>query len=505
MNDSLLPPVRHRRRTPLRAVLAVGLALAGLVAAAPAVAGDDLIDHTLSNGLRLLIKVDRRAPTAIQVIYYRAGSLDEVNGRTGLAHALEHMMFKGTPANPAGQFSKIVARMGGRENASTTREYTNYFQQVPASGLMQVMELEADRMANLSLGADEFAKEIMVIREERRMRTDDRPPGLLYEQLMASAFVASPTRTPVVGWMDDLLTMTVDDLRGWYRDWYAPNNAVVAIAGDVDPAQILKQAALTYGAIPSRALPERKRQTEPEQRGLRRIVVNAQAQAPSVLMAFKVPRLVDVEHDVDPYALELLSAVLDADANGRMTREVVRRSRVANQAGVGYDLTSRGPVLFLLSGTPAEGRTTEELEAALRAQIERIAKEGVSAQELARVKNQYVASRIYQRDSVTSQAYEMGAAVIDGFAPDVMDRILARIRDVTSAQIQAVAGRYFGDDALTVATLRPQQQQQQQQQQQSQPQPPQPQQPQQQSQQSQQQRQQQPRPPAGAQAEGVAR
>lgn len=432
------------------------------VSAAPPGAGpvadaaSGIVDMTLSNGLRLLIKPDRRAPTAIQMVWYRVGSMDEVNGRTGVAHALEHMMFKGTPSHPTGQFSQIVAKMGGNENASTTRDYTDYFQRVPSSGLDEVMALESDRMANLELTQDEFAKEIRVVREERRWRTDDRAQGLLFEQLMAAAYVASPVRTPTVGWMDDLMSMTVDDVRQWYRDWYMPNNAVVVIVGDVDPGQVIKQAELTYGTIPARTLPVRRPQREPEQLGLRRIDVKAPAENPSVLLAFKVPKLVDVDKDVDPYALELLSAVLDADANGRLTRNVVRGSRVANEADAGYDMTSRGPVLFLLAGTPADGKTTQDVERALRGEIERIARDGVRDDELRRVKNQYVASRIYQRDSAMSQASEMAASVIDGFAPDVTDKLLAHIRTITGAQIQAVAARYFGDDGLTIATLLPQ-------------------------------------------------
>ena len=439
-----------------KAAPAAGSAKAGK--ATPALRGRDgeLVDRVLPNGLRVLIKVDRRAPTAIQRIFYRAGSIDEVNGRTGVAHALEHMMFKGTPTHPGGAYSKIVARMGGTENASTSTLFTDYHQQVPVSGLPEILRLEADRMAHLTITAEEFAREIRVVREERRLRTDDRAPGLLYEQLMATAFVASPVRTPTVGWMDDLQAMTVDDVRDWYRAWYAPNNAVRVVVGDVDVDRVMQQIVASYGAIPKRPLPVRKPQVEPVQKGLRRVIVKAPAENPSVLLAFKVPRLEAVDKDVDPYALELLAAVLDADATGRITREVVRRERVANRAGAGYEMMSRGPVLFMLSGTPAQGRTTAEVEAALRAQIERIAKEGVTDEELRRVKNQYVAGRVYQRDSPMSSAVELGYAAIVGMAPTVHDTLLERIRQIDSAQIQAVAARYFGDDELTVATLDPQ-------------------------------------------------
>lgn len=432
-----------------RLLLAALLLSCGLVAA-------QTTERTLANGMKVLVIEDHRAPTVAHMVWYRVGSIDEVSGRTGLAHVVEHLMFKATRTLAPGEFSRRVAAMGGRENAFTSRDYTGYFQQVHRSRLGEVMALESDRMANLLFDADEFAREIRVVMEERRWRTEDRATSLVFEQLMASAFVASPVRTPVVGWMSDLQSLTVDDARQWYEQWYAPNNALLVVAGDVTPDEVFALAERTYGRIPTRALPERKPQEEPPQRGVRRQWVKAPAENPYLLMGFRVPALRDVERDSDPYALEVLAAVLSLDENGRLTRSVVREQRVANQAGAGYDMFSRGPVLFLLSGTPAAGRDTVELERALLAQVRRIAEEGVSEAELRRVKTQYVASRVYQRDSVFGQAMEAAGLEAVGFSHRDADRVLERIRAVSAEQVRDVARRWFDEDALTVVTLVPQ-------------------------------------------------
>lgn len=414
------------------------------------------VEHQLANGMKVLVKPDRRAPTVAHMVWYRAGSMDEVNGRTGVAHVLEHMMFKGTATTEPGEFSRRVAAMGGRENAFTSRDYTGYFQQIHKSRLAEVMALEADRMAHLRLSKEEFDKEIKVVMEERRLRTEDRASGVLYEQLMATAFTAHPYRAPIVGWMSDLQSMTVDDAQAWYDAWYAPANAVLVVAGDVEPRAVVALAESTYGKVAARPVPARKPQDEPPQRGLRRIQVKAPAENPYVAMAFRVPGLRSIEGDREPYALELLSTLLDGGDSTRFTRNVVRGSRVANRAGAGYSMTQRGPAQFTLDGTPADGRTTAEVEEALRAEIARIAAEGVPETELARAKVQYVSSRVYKRDSIFAQAMELAGLEMVGLSYRDADRILEQVRSVTGDEVKAVAAKYFGDDALTVATLLPQ-------------------------------------------------
>lgn len=413
-------------------------------------------EYRLSNGLRLIVKEDHRAPTVAHQIWYRVGGVDEVSGTTGVAHMLEHMMFKGTPKVGVGEFSKQVAALGGRENAMTNRDFTLYYQQIGKQYLPRMMELEADRMANLIFNQGEFEREMKVVMEERRLRTDDSARGTVYEQLLGAVYVAAPYRHPVIGWMDDLVNMRLDDVQAWYRSWYVPNNATVIVTGDVNPAEVRAMAERYYGKLKPRTLPLRKEQVDPPQIGIKRIWVKAPAENPYMVMAYKVPRLRDVEKDVDPYALEVLAAVLNGYDNARLTRELVREQRLADDVNVGYDSINRGNSLFVLDGTPADGHTTDQIEAALREEIQRIAKSGVSPEELKRVKAQVVASQIYKRDSVFGQGMEIGVAEISDISWRNIDRILEKIKEVTPAQVQAVAAKYFNDDNLTVATLLPQ-------------------------------------------------
>ena len=416
--------------------------------------------YTLANGMTLWVKPDRRAPTAVHMVWVRVGSMDEVDGTSGVAHVLEHMLFKGTPTLAAGEFSRRVAALGGRENAFTSKDYTGYFQQIPAQQLEAVMRLEADRFANNQWPDAEFAKELEVVKEERRMRTEDNPRALLHEKLAATALSASPYRRPIVGWMSDLEAMTAQDARDFYRRWYVPANAVVVVAGDVDPLQVKALAEKYYGAIPARAVPDRKPQQEPAQQGLRRFEFKAPAEQAYVALAFKVPRITGVqpspEHD-DALALTVLSAVLDGYSGARLERALTQgEQRLADSVGASNGLMGRGPQFFYLEGVPAKGQTTEALEAALRAQVHKVATEGVTESELQRVKTQWVASEIYKLDSVFNQARELGVAWALGLPPDHGTQLMAQLRQVTAAQVQAVAQKYFGDDQLTVAVLRPQ-------------------------------------------------
>jgi zinc protease len=413
-------------------------------------------EKTLSNGLRVIVKEDRRAPVAVHMVWYRAGSIDEKDGASGVAHVLEHMMFKGTKTLKAGEFNKRVAEAGGRDNAFTSLDYTAYFQIVPKEALPEMMRLEADRMAHLLIRPEEFASEIQVVMEERRLRTEDNPQARVHEALHAAAFMAHPYRRPVIGWMDDLENMTWQDARDWYRAWYAPNNAYLVVVGDVDHRDVFRLAERAYGRLKARPLPPRKPQREPAQSGPRRVVVKAPAQLPYLVMAWKVPKLVDIEKDREPYALEALSALLDGNDAARLPKRLVRGEKIAQTAEAGYDATLRGEALFLLAGQPAAGRTVAELEAALREELRRIRDEGVSEEELKRVKTQLVAAQVYKRDSMMAQAMEIGRMEAVGFSWRDIDRIIEKIKSVTAEEVQAVAKKYFTDDTLTVATLDPQ-------------------------------------------------
>ncbi|MCA1324159.1 M16 family metallopeptidase [Herbaspirillum sp. alder98] len=435
----------------IRAILSIGLF--GMCAALAQ--AQTAREFVLGNGMKVVVKEDRRAPTAVQMVWYKVGSIDELNGTTGISHALEHMMFKGTRKHKVGEFSRLVAEMGGRENAFTANDYTAYFQQIEKSHLEAVMALEADRMANLQFDAAEFSKEIRVVMEERRWRTDDQPMGLLNEALNAAAWTAHPYHHPVIGWMDDLENMTVQDLAAWYRQWYAPNNATLVVAGDVDADRVLALARKYFGKIAAQPRPRARPQNEPQQLGLRRVTVKAPAENSYVVLGFKVPALRQVEQDQEAYALDVLSAVLDGYENARLSANLIRTGNQATSVSASYSGVSRGPVLFTLEGTPAAGVSTEQLEALLRGEVARIASEGVSEQELQRVKTQLIASQIYKRDSVFGQAMEIGMMETTGIGQKNIDRIIDRLKTVTPAQVQAVAAKYFKDDNLTIATLVP--------------------------------------------------
>ena len=446
----------------LLACLASGAALAATAPVSPpSVSASGAQQFTLKNGMQLIVQPDRRAPTAVHMVWVRVGSMDEVDGTTGVAHLLEHMMFKGTKTLPPGEFSRRVAALGGRENAFTSRDYTGYYQQIPSNRLEDVMKLESDRFAHNHWPDDEFKKELEVVKEERRLRTEDQPRAVLSEQLFAAAFTASPYRRPIVGWMSDLDSMTPADARAFYRTWYTPTNAVVVVAGDVDVAQVRALAEKYYGGIPAHALPERKPRTEPPQQGLRRIAVKAPAEQVYVALAFRAPSLERLEQpaatDRDALALMVLSAVLNGYDGARLDRALTQGdNRVADSASSSAMVTGRGPSLFMLTGVPAAGKTAQQVEDALRAEVARVARDGVSEAELTRVKTQWIASTVYERDSVFSQAQELGGNWIQGFPLDANDRLLDLLRTVTPAEVQAVAAKYFGDDQLTVATLLPQ-------------------------------------------------
>ena len=428
-----------------------------LLIATPALALANTQEYKLENGLKIIVQEDHRSPVVVSQVWYKAGALDEVNGKTGVAHVLEHMMFKGTKKVPAGQFSRKIAAAGGRENAFTSQDYTAYFQQLEKSQLPLSFELEADRMANLNFTKEEFEKEIKVVMEERRWRTDDKPQAQVNEHFNSAAFRTHPYGRPVVGWMSDLENMRVEDTREWYNHWYAPNNAVLVVVGDVKADEVYKLAKQHFGKIKPKAVPERKPQKEPPQIGERRVVVKAPAKLPSLQIGFHTPVLNDPNQDWEPYALEILASVLSGNDSARLNQKLVRESQVAVDVGAGYDMIARGRQgLFELAGSPSEGKTVAELETAILQQIEKIKESGVTAEELKRVKAQVIAADVYQRDSVFYQAMQIGQLELTGFSWKILKDYPAKLSAVTSEQVQEVAKKYLVKDNMTVATLDPQ-------------------------------------------------
>ncbi|MBA4255376.1 MAG: peptidase M16 [Polaromonas sp.] len=422
----------------------------------------EVYQATLPNGFTLLVKPDRRAPTAVHMLWLRVGSMDETSGTTGIAHVLEHLMFKGTPTVKPGEYSRRVAALGGRDNAFTSRDVTAYHVQVPAHQLQEVMRLEADRFANNQWSDDEFRRELEVIKEERRQRVDDQPRAVLFEALNATAWQVHPYRNPVIGWAADLNALTPDEVRAFQRRWYVPANAAVVVAGDVDPTQVLTWAKQHYGPIPAGAVPTRKPQTEPPQTGMRQVRVKAPAEQAYVALAYPVPRLTDPDaadaQSQDALALVMLAAVLNGHEGARLGRALVQRSageRLADAAGAGYSGMGRGPAQFYLDGTPAPGQDPVAVAAALQAEVARVARDGVQDSELQRVKNQWRAAEVYKLDALFAQARELGSQWANGWGPDASARLLASLGRITPAQVQAVAQRHFHADQLTQAVLLP--------------------------------------------------
>ena len=412
-------------------------------------------ERTLANGLRIVVHEDHRAPTAVVQVWYRVGSVDESDGHSGLAHVLEHMMFKGTPKVPVGRFSKIIARAGGKDNAFTGQDHTAYFEQIHRDQLALALTMEADRMVNLSFRDSDFASEIKVVMEERHLRTDDQPKALVEEQLMATALVSNPYRRPIIGWLDDLQHMTADDARSWYRTWYAPNNAILVVAGDVQPEQVFRLAQKTFGPLKPHPLPQRRPQQEPEQLGARRIAVRATAGQPYLAIAWPGPALRDVEHDWEPFALELLAGVLAGGDTGRFGEHLVHGDQVAVTADAGFEDIRRGPGIFSVEGTPAPGVTAEALERSLLAQIHDIQQHGVSEGELKRVKAQVISEQIYGHDSTFFQAMQIGTFDALGLPWREADRVPVRLQQITAEQVRQVAQRYLIPEHANLAVLEP--------------------------------------------------
>ena len=430
--------------------------VAALLFTGSVVAGK-VTETVLDNGMKVIVKEDHRAPVVVSQVWYKVGSSYETDGITGISHMLEHMMFKGTEKYGPNEFSKIIAENGGRENAFTGQDYTAYFQRLEKSRLPIALELEADRMRNLTLPEDEFLKERDVVTEERRMRTEDKPTSLTYEQFMATAFQTSPYHHPIIGWMNDIRNYEIEDLRRWYQMWYAPNNATLVVAGDVEAAVVIELAQKHFGPLKPSELAQPKPRKEVKQLGPRSVTVRVPAEVPYLLMGFPVPTVTTAEEAWEPYALEVLAYVLDGGDSARMSKRLVRGSQIAASTGVGYDPYDRLQTLFLMEGVPADGHTVEEVKQALLNGLKETQRTLVTQTELDRVKAQVVAGKVFEQDSVFYQAMQIGTLETIGLEWQEMDRYADNVRKVSAEQVMAVANKYIDLDRLTTAVLEPQQ------------------------------------------------
>ncbi|MCX7118181.1 MAG: pitrilysin family protein [Legionellales bacterium] len=412
---------------------------------------------TLDNGLKILVKEDHRAPVVVTMIWYNVGSADEPGGITGASHALEHLMFKGTKKYPLGVFSKTIAALGGQANAFTSNDYTAYYEKLAAPHLAKSFDLEADRMNHLLFDKKEFAHEMKVIQEERRLRVDDNPQARTLERFLATAHLTAPYNHPVIGWMSDIQQMSVADAKAWYQHFYAPNNATLVVVGDVKAQNVHALANHYFGQKKKSPQTARHLQKEPPHLGQKTVDVHTFAQLPMVILGYLVPTAstaagLDAN---DPYALEIIASLLDAGESARFTSQLVRGKHLAANVDVYYNLYARYQTQFMMYGSPSQNHTTNDLKQGILDEIKRLQTVKVEEKELKRVKTQILAQKTFERDSIFAQAMELGLLETVGLGWQTSEKYVDRINQVTALQIQNAAIRYFQNKNLTEALLIP--------------------------------------------------
>ncbi|HEY6085769.1 MAG TPA: pitrilysin family protein [Nitrospira sp.] len=408
-------------------------------------------EFVLSNGMKVLIIEVPKAPVATVQVWYKVGSRNEVMGRAGLSHMLEHMMFKGTNRYPKGSFSRLIRKNGGMDNAFTSQDFTAYFENLAADRVELALELEADRMQGLILELNELKTEREVVKEERRLRTEDDPQGALVEALFAQAFMSHPYHWPVIGWFSDLDAMTLDDLQRHYDTFYSPNNATLLIVGDVKSDTLLPTIKQLFEPIPRGPEPKPVTTAESEQKGERRFLLKRDAQVPFVMMGFRVPNF----SSEDSYALDVLETILSHGKSSRLYQSLVYDQKLSLAVGAEYSLMQADPGLFYFYALVSPGQKVEQVEEALHKEIRRLQNDPPTEQELQRAKNQVEASRIFEQDSNFRHAMLLGQAESIGAGWRKVDQFLDRIRNVTAKDVQRVAKQYLIEDTRTVGTLIP--------------------------------------------------
>jgi zinc protease len=406
--------------------------------------GMQVSEFKLANGLEVIVIPDRRTPVVTHMIWYRVGSGDETAGKSGLAHFLEHLMFKGTDMNPAGRFSKVVATIGGQENAFTSQDYTAYYQRVTRENLEQVMTFEADRMTGLRLTDDVVLPEREVVLEERRTRTDNDPGAQLAESMVAALFVNHPYGRPIIGWMHEIRQLNRESALEFYKRFYTPNNAVLILAGDLDEKEARALAEKTYGKVPRvTEVAPRVRPVEPEPRAHRRLTLADQrVRQPSMSRYYLVPSYRTATSN-DAEALEILAQILGGGQTSRLYRTLVVEKGIAANAGAWYQGTALDATRFGVYASPRPGISLEALEAALDEVIEQVAKNGVDVDEVDRVKTRVIASTIFSQDNQTTLARIYGAALTTGLTAASVKEWPDKVRAVTPEQVKAAARNWL--------------------------------------------------------------
>jgi zinc protease len=407
-------------------------------------------EMVLSNGLKVILLENHKAPEVTFQVWYRVGSRNEIWGKTGLSHMLEHMMFKGTNKIKSAQFTRAIEQIGGNDNAFTSHDFTAYYENVSADRVQVPIELEADRMQNLLFKEEDFQTERMVVIEERRMRTEDNPQSYLAEQVEATAFQISPYHWPTIGWLEDIERFTLEDLKKYYQIHYNPANAILVVVGDFRKEELMPKVEKAFGPIPKGEIPEQKKGIDPPQNGERRVYVTREAELPYVVMGYHVPNV----HHPDSYVLEVIAAILAGGKSSRFYQNLVREKQLALGADADNALLSKDPNLFTLSAQPFPGKEAAELEKALDQEIERLQKEPVGSSELQKAKNQLEATFIYGQDSLFYQAMVLAQCEIAGSWKLIEDYVPS-IRKVTPEDIQQVARKYLLPGNRTVGILIP--------------------------------------------------
>ena len=432
-------------------LIALGLSLITLTARA------ELPTHEfqLDNGLDVLVREDHRAPVITVMVWFKAGSIDEAPYETGLAHVLEHMMFKGSKRLDAGEFSRTVARFGGSDNAFTSYDFTAYFQQYEASRLPLALELEAERLKSLKIDDESFRRELQVVMEERRQRTDDKPTALAWEKFQAVARPGTGYAHPIIGWRDHLAQLQPQQARDWYDRFYVPGNATLVIAGDVTPEQVRPLVEKFFADLPRGETPPRPETTLNPPPGERRMTLRLPVRVPALYMSYNVPSLTTADHQDDFYALTMLGGVLDGGTSARMESNLVRGQRLAAGLGAGYDGLQRGNGTFTITATPNPAVSLDQLEAAIKAEIEKIAEQPPSEAEMDRVRAGVLAEQIYQRDSVMGQAMELGTLSVLGLDWRLAGQFDDNLEAVTPEQVQQAARKWLVAERSAVAHVIP--------------------------------------------------
>ncbi|GAA5098425.1 M16 family metallopeptidase [Wohlfahrtiimonas larvae] len=449
-----LPTIQSRKG--LKQILA---ATTLSILATTAIAGQDMTtnnthEFTLDNGLKLIVREDHRAPVAVTMVWYKVGSVDEPRGKGGLSHMLEHMMFKGTPTLKPNEHSTIIANLGGKDNAFTSYDYTAYFEILPSWELETSLRLESDRMANLVLKDEDFTPERQVVAEERRQRTDSNPQSLFYEAFNATVWTTNAYRNPIIGWMPEIQSWTLDDLKSWYKQFYRPNNATVVIVGDVDAKKTHELVNQYFGKIPRGEEIVREINFEVPQNDTKYIEMATPANLPVLFMAYKVPSINSTDNKQEAYALLLASEILSGSNTARLPKKMVRESQKSLDASSYYNEGSRYDTTFMLSAVPADGVELETLEAEIKAEIKNLQTTLVAKEELNKILTAYRTSQIFAKDSLYSQAMSIGSSETTGEGWRNRENLVSYLEKVTPEEIQQVAQKYLNDGNLTVGRLR---------------------------------------------------